>query len=264
MVLTFNRQVHILQDFTSDRERLGKRPHHAAAESGARRCTTRPSRPSGEWPRPPRRARRSSSSRTASTPRAAPRFDNLRELARRSEVPVFSLGLDSGTEAIHNACAGPGAGGGGGHGRPGGGGAVVAVVVAEGAGGGGFRVEGSAGDGRGGRGQIEGFDAKPLQELADETGGRAEIIKGLEHYTPGEELPGGRSAQEGRRVHRLDPAPSVPASATSLPTGRPDWRTIRVEVDRPEGARRDRARATSPRSDLTISRRVFAVARLSG
>jgi len=80
-----------------------------------------------------------------------------------------------------------------------------------------------------------GFDGKPLQELADETGGRAEIIKGLEHYTPGEELPGG---------DRLKKA--VESIALTLrhrylvgyepPEGKPGWRTLKIEVDRPSDA----------------------------
>jgi hypothetical protein len=79
------------------------------------------------------------------------------------------------------------------------------------------------------------FDGKDLQELADETGGRAEIIKGLEHYTPGEDLPGG---------DRLKKAVESIASTLRYrylvgyepEAGKPGWRKIRIEVDRPEGA----------------------------
>jgi hypothetical protein len=104
--------------------------------------------------------------------------------------------------------------------------------------GGGF---GGPGGGRGGpSGNRKGFDGKPLIELADETGGRAEILKGLEHYTPGsDELPGGDVLKE-----------AVESIATTLrhryllgyepPDGKRNWRTIRVEVTRTDASARAR------------------------
>jgi hypothetical protein len=95
--------------------------------------------------------------------------------------------------------------------------------------------------GRGGRGpNRKGFDGKPLIELADDTGGRAEILKGLEHYTPGsDELPGGEALRA-----------AVESIATTLrhryllgyepPAGKSKWRTIRVEVARPDATARAR------------------------
>jgi hypothetical protein len=98
--------------------------------------------------------------------------------------------------------------------------------------------------GGGGRGRSaanrKGFDGKPLIELADDTGGRAEILKGLEHYTPGsDEPPGGdvlRAAVESiastlRHRYLLGYEP---------PDGKSNWRTIRVDVARPETTARAR------------------------
>lgn len=92
----------------------------------------------------------------------------------------------------------------------------------------------------GGRGMRRGFDGQPLTELADETGGRAQILKGVEHYTPGSDDPPGSD--------RLKQA--VESIAMTLrhryllgyepPDGKPAWRTIRVEVDRPAAEARAR------------------------
>jgi hypothetical protein len=84
-----------------------------------------------------------------------------------------------------------------------------------------------------------GFDAGPLIELADETGGRAEIVKGLEHYTPGNTVAGSgqvKSAAESiamtlRHRYLLGYEP---------PDGKPGWRRIRVDVDKPSATARAR------------------------
>lgn len=233
MVLTFDRRVHILQDFTSDRELLGNvltmlQPNggtalYDAAYEAIRRVAKGPAESKAV-------VIVSDGVNTTS----GTTFDNLLTLAQKSEVPVFSIALDSGAPSRSFSHPGPwggggrppGGGGGGGGGRPGGGG-------------GGFPGGGPGGRGGGGRPPGgpggKGFDAKPLQELADETGGRAEIIKGLEHFTPGEELPGG---------DRLKKAVESIALALRYrylvgyepPEGKPGWRTVKVEVDRPEGA----------------------------
>ena len=85
----------------------------------------------------------------------------------------------------------------------------------------------------------EGFDAKPLEELADDTGGRAEIVKGLDHYTPGVEGPTSgplKAATESIALllrHRY-------LIGYEPPDGKRGWRTIRVDVDRPSTTARAR------------------------
>jgi VWFA-related protein len=163
-------------------------------------------------------------------------FDDLREFARRKEVPVFSIGLDSGrpldnlfrppgrTGPGGRPPRWPGGGGGGGRGgwpptgRPGGGGGQ-----------GGYPGAPSGGGHYGGGMPRRGFDERPLLELADDTGGRAEIVKDLQHYSPGDEVPG---------QDRLKQA--VESIAMTLrhryllgyepPDGKHGWREIEVEV----------------------------------
>jgi hypothetical protein len=84
----------------------------------------------------------------------------------------------------------------------------------------------------------KGFDARPLLELADETGGRAEILKEREHYTPDSDEPQGRLKEAVETIattlrHRYlvgyEPAQVVKG-----------WRTIKVEVERPAAEARAR------------------------
>jgi VWFA-related protein len=238
MVLTFNRQVHILQDFTSDRERLGNvftmlQPSggtalYDAAYEAIRRVAKAPAESKAV-------VLVSDGVNTES----GITFDNLLTLAQKSEVPVFSIGLDTGTSPRSMSHPRP-PGGGGGHGRPGGGGGGGGGrPPGGGGGGGGYPGGGFGGPGGGGRPPggpgRKGFDGKALQELADETGGRAEILSGLEHYTPGEDRPGGGRLKK-----------AVESIALTLryrylvgyepPEGKAGWRVIKVEVDRPEGA----------------------------
>jgi VWFA-related protein len=152
-------------------------------------------------------------------------FGELREIARRSEVPIFSLGIgDDGTFLrILGPMGGTGRGprtprgwpGGGPRGWPGGGG-----------GRGGWPGTGGGGGGRFPPSTAE-FDARPLLDLAEDTGGRAEILKGLEN--------------DHGRVDRLKEA--VESIAMTLrhrylvgyepEAGKSGWRKIKVEVDRP-------------------------------
>ena len=81
----------------------------------------------------------------------------------------------------------------------------------------------------------KGFDEKALRELAEETGGRAEIIRDIEHYAPGE--PSG-----GERLKRAIEAIALTLRHRYLvgyepPEGKAGFRKIRVEVDRPKGAK---------------------------
>jgi Ca-activated chloride channel family protein len=230
MVITFNDEVHVVQGFTADRDKLGKvldniEPFggtalYDAAFVAIRRVAKEPAESKAV-------VLVSDGVDTASKTS----FDDVREIARRSEVPVFSIGLDGGSPR-RNFVEGPGGRrpGAGGRGFPGGGrrGGMP--------GGGGW-----PGGGRGGPGaNRKGFDGKPLIELADDTGGRAEILKGLEHYTPGSDEPPGGDALRA----------AVESIATTLrhryllgyepPEGKGKWRTIRVEVARPDATARAR------------------------
>ena len=180
-------------------------------------------------------------------------FDDLREFARRKEVPVFSIGLDSGN-ALGDLFRPPSRGGPGGGrpGRPGGGGGPHGGWPGPGGGGrggwpgGGGGTGGYPGGGTGGGGggpfgtgmPRRGFDERPLLELADDTGGRAEIVRGL-HYTPGDELPGGDRLKQAvesiamtlRHRYLLGYEP---------PDGKRGWHEIKVEVTRPDTTARSR------------------------
>jgi Ca-activated chloride channel homolog len=225
LVLTFSDDVRIAQDFTSDRERLGRiidaiepaggtalydaayeairRVSSGAAESKAVVLVT-------------------DGVDTASFKS----FDRLLDLARRSEVPVFSIGLDRGTLAgASHPTSWQHHGGGGGMHMPGGSGGG-------GGGGGGGRSGGGGGSHSGGpHGPREAFDAKPLLELAEETGAHAEILKGLEHYTPDSDTPGGerlKAAVESIAItlrHRY-------LVGYEPPEGKVGFRVLKVEVDR--------------------------------
>jgi len=231
LVITFNDRVQVVQDFTSDRDQLarvldvlepsGGTALYDAAYTAIEKVATLPAESKAV-------VLVTDGVDTAS----ATSFGTLREFARRAEVPVFSIGLDAGE--VHPYQSRPPGRGGGGHGGrggwPGGGG---------GGWGGGGRGAGPGGGGRMG-GRHPSFDAKPLNELADETGGRAEIVKGLEHYTPGtDEAPGSgplKAAAESIAMtlrHRYLLGYEPPAS-------KGEWRTIHVDVDRTDATARAR------------------------
>ena len=229
LVLTFSSDLHIEQDFTSDRdllERVFSRLQPAsgtalfdAAIEAIRRVAPGPAESKAVVLVTDGMDTASQSS-----------FDELRELARRSEVPVFSLGIGSDTTfrrtfdpigGIRIPGRGPGRGPGGGW--PGGGGGWP------GGGGGGWPGGGSGGGRRGPAvpPNEADFDARPLLDLAEDTGGRAAILKGLER-------------DRGGRTDRLQEA--VESIAVTLrhrylvgyepSSGKPGWRKIKVEVDR--------------------------------
>jgi len=225
MVITFSNRVHVVQDLTSDRERLeavlenlepeGGTALYDAAYEAIKRVAAGPAETKAV-------VLVTDGVDTVSSIS----FDALREYARRAEVPVYSIGLDAPGEPRGFSRPGGHRGGGGRGGFPGGGR-------------GGFPGGGRGypGGGRGGPGGMrrEGFDAKPLTDLADDTGGRAQIIKGLEHYTPDSDTPGSgklKAAVESiaatlrhRYLIGYDPI-----------EGKPGWRTIHVDVDRPRDA----------------------------
>jgi VWFA-related protein len=244
MVITFNDRARVIQDFTSDRDLLarvldrlepfGATTLYDAVSLALQRVAKGPAESKAV-------VLVSDGVDTAS----AMTFEDLRELARRSEVPVFSIGLDSGPAPRNFSRPpghrGPGGGGygvpGGGHGGPGGGGGRGGWP----GGGGGSPGGQGAPWGQGGyHHSREGFDARPLTELADDTGGRAEILKEIEHYTPGTDEAPGSALLKGavetiamilRHRYLLGYEP---------PDGKAAWRTIRVEVDRPSATARSR------------------------
>jgi VWFA-related protein len=233
LVMTFSDRLRIAQDFTSDRKKLmrvldnlepdGGTALYDAAFEAIRRV--------GQGPAESKAVVLVTDGVDTSSSVA---FKDVKELARRREVPVFSIGLDSGSEKRGDSFS-P-------HHRPGGGGGFPPG----GGGGGRGGFPGGSGGGRppmggrpGGGGSRRGFDDKPLTELADETGGRAEIVKGLAHYTPDSDVPGNdelKAAVETIAVilrHRY-------LLGYEPPDGKSGWREIRVDVDRPDVVARTR------------------------
>jgi len=225
MVITFSGAVHVDQDFTSDRELLERvfsrlRPDQGtslydAAIEAIRRVAPGPAES---------KAVVLVTDGVDTSSRAT--FGELREIARRSEVPIFSLGVgdDGSFMRILGPLGGIGTGRGprnprgwpgrGPRGWPGGGG------------GGGWPGTGGGG-GRFPPSSTAEFDARPLLDLAEDTGGRDEILKGLEN--------------DHGRVDRLKEA--VESIAMTLrhrylvgyepEAGKSGWRKIKVDVDRP-------------------------------
>jgi VWFA-related protein len=231
LVMTFSDRLRIAQDFTSDRKKLmrvldnlepdGGTALYDAAFEAIRRV--------GQGPAESKAVVLVTDGVDTSSSVA---FKDVKELARRREVPVFSIGLDSGNEKRGDSFPPRHRGPGGGGGFPPGGGGRGGFP-----GGGGGRPP--MGGPPGGGGSRRGFDDKPLVELADETGGRAEIVKGVAHYTPDSEIPGSDQLKEAvetiavtlRHRYLLGYEP---------PDGKSGWREIRVDVDRPDVVARTR------------------------
>jgi VWFA-related protein len=231
MVITFSGTMYVEQDFTSDRELLERvfsrlRPDQGTALYDAAREALRRVAPG------PAESKAvvlvTDGVDTASTAT----FDELRELARRSEVPVFSIaiGAEGGLRNVFRPGTtvgrprGPGRGG-----WPGGGGRGGWPGRGW-PGGGGRGWPGGGGPGRlpGGApiGAEPEFDARPLLDLAEDTGGRVEILKGLEREQGGGRL---KEAVESIAVtlrHRY-------LVGYEPEAGKRGWRKIRVDVDRP-------------------------------
>jgi VWFA-related protein len=220
LVLTFSSDLHIAQDFTSDRDQLeqvfsrlqpasGTALYDAAMEA-IRRVAPGPAESKAVVLVTDGMDTSSDAS-----------FEELRELARRSEVPIFSLGI--GGEGSFRRTFDPGGGiripgrgprtpggwPGGGGGWPGGG-----------------WPRGGGRRGPAGAAEMD-FDARPLLDLAEDTGGRAAILKGLER-------------ERGSKIDSLQEA--VESIAVTLrhrylvgyepASGKAGWRRIKVEVDR--------------------------------
>jgi VWFA-related protein len=227
LVLAFNDHVDVLQDFTSDRGRLARvldelQPAGATALFDATKEAIERVAPGASESKAVVLVTDGMDTVSATS------WGELRELARRSEVPVFSIGLGS-DFTFRSIFSGPGGGIGGripgrGPGRgprgwpPGGG-----VGGWPGGGGGGW----PRGPVPGQSGTTPDFDASVLLDLADETGARAEILKGLD--------------RDRGNVDRLKDA--VESIAMTLrhrylvgydpASGKRGWRKIKVEVDRP-------------------------------
>jgi VWFA-related protein len=238
LVITFDDHVRVVQDFTSDRELLrrvldelepsGGTALYDAAFTAIQKVAAGPAESKAV-------VLVTDGVDTASSTS----FGELRELARRSEVPVFSIGLDA--ERPRQAFSPRGGRGGGGRGGwPGGGGRGGWPGGMGGGWPGGGGRGGGPGGGRGGGMHPASFDARPLTDLADDTGARAEIVKGLEHYTPGSDEPPGseklKAAVESIAMvlrHRYLLGYEPPGSGRQ-------WRTIRVDVDRRDAVARAR------------------------
>lgn len=227
MVITFSGTLHVDQDFTSDRERLERvfsrlRADQAtalydAAMEAIRRVAPGPAES---------KAVVIVTDGVDTASRAT--FAELRELARRSEVPVFSIGIGGESTGLRRMIGSPG--GRTDRPRPPIGGRDWPGGRRPGGGGGGRPWPGVPGNGAppGGFGHPEPeFDARPLRDLAEDTGGRAEILKGLQgRHAPDSPL---KSAVESIAVtlrHRY-------LVGYEPESGKRGWRTIRVEVDRP-------------------------------
>jgi VWFA-related protein len=225
MVITFAADVRIDQEFTADREELERVFSRLQAADGTalydatleaiRRVASGPAESKAV-------VLVTDGIDTAS--RAS--FDDVLEIARRSEVPVFSIGLggDGGLGGFFRSLGGSGGGvgvPGRGPGRwprgPGGRGGWP-----PGGGGGG----GTFGGGRGNFGGQE-LDARVLLDLADETGGRAEILKSLD-----------RDALRSGRIKLAAESIAMTLRHRYLvgyePAGsKRGWRKIKVDVERP-------------------------------
>jgi len=218
LVLTFSADLHVEQDFTSDRELLervfarlhpasGTALYDAAIEAIGRVA---------EGPAESKAVVLVTDGKDTAS-RAS--FEELREVARRSEVPVFSLGI--GGDTTFRRMFDPGGG-------------IRIPGIPRGPGRGprlpGGWPGGGGGGWPGGRGQGNpaepDFDARPLMDLAEDTGGRATILKGLERDRGGRDRL--QEAVETIAVtlrHRYLVGYEPPAS-------KPGWRKIKVDVDR--------------------------------
>lgn len=232
MVLTFSGVSHVDQDFTSDRERLERvfsrlQPDQGTALYDAAAEAIRRVAPGAAESKAVVLVSDGVDTASMAT------FEELRELARRSEVPVFSIAIggDAGLLKKFRPKTGigrprepgrggwPGDGGRGGwpgRGWPGGGGRGWP------GGGGGGRLPGGAPIGVA---EPE-FDARPLLDLAADTGGRVAVLKGLEREHGGGRL---KEAVESIAVtlrHRY-------LVGYEPEGGKRGWRNIQVDVDRP-------------------------------
>jgi len=121
LVITFNAHVYVVQDFTSDRDLLG-RVLDALEAGGGTALYDATFEAIRRVSRGPAESKAVVLVTDGVDTSSVTSFDALRELARRSEVPVFSIGLDSGdVRTPFRLMNHPGGIGGGPRGWPGGG-----------------------------------------------------------------------------------------------------------------------------------------------
>jgi VWFA-related protein len=224
LVITFNYHVDVVQDFTSDRRQLSRvlaalQPAGATALYDAAAAAIERVAPG------PAESKAVVLVTDGVDTASSTSFGELREMARRSEVPIFSIAIgdEVGLRSMINSIGRLGPRRPRGGGWPGGRGPGGRGGWPGGWPGGGF----PGGPGGSGGSPVPEFDARPLMDLAEETGGRAEVLKGLNRDT-GE-------------VDRLKEA--VESIAVTLRhrylvgyepgAGKRGWRKIRVDVDRP-------------------------------
>jgi VWFA-related protein len=209
LVMTFSGAPDVVQDFTSDRGQLGRvfaalQPRgstalYDAVVEGAQRVAGEPAESKAV-------VVVTDGMDTAS--RAS--FQDAREAARRAEVPVYSIGI----------------------GHQGGLGALLSLI-------GSIQIHPyrSRYPGQGWPTGERDLDARPLLDLADETGGRAEILKGLDQRKAGKTNRLREAAESialSLRYRYL--LAYEPAEASD----RGGWRKIKVEVGRPSAVVRAR------------------------
>jgi VWFA-related protein len=220
MVMTFSADVNVDQEFTSDRDLLERvfarlQPAQGTALFDAVIAALRRVAPA------PAESKAIVVVSDGVDTASSFSFAEVREVARRSEVPIFSIGIDSagglGRMPRFPVGRGPVIGPGRGPRRPGRPGGWP---------GGGVPDPSWPGGGMG-RLRDADFDARPLLDLADDTGGRAEILKGLEN-------------DHGSRDRLKEAVESIAVTLRHRylvgyePEGNKEgWRKIRVEVTRP-------------------------------
>lgn len=205
LVLMFSDDVRVVQDFTSDRRRVGRIIESLTPQGGTALYDAVIEAVRRVAPAPAESKAVVLVTDGKDTSSLAS-FGDAREAARRAEVPVYSIGIGHEEGGLLGALgrgfpggiSGPGHGGHGGHGGP---------------------VMGGGSD----------FDARPLLDLAEETGAQAQILRDAEHHHTGNidkiKEAAESIAQALRYRYLLAYEPDV--------TGKRGFRKIQVKVDRP-------------------------------
>ena len=202
LVLTFNDEVRVVQDFTSDRRRVRRILDSLSPQGGTalRDAVIEAIQRVADAPAESKAVVLITDGVDTAS-RAS--FKDAREAARRAEVPVYSIGIGHESEGLRIL-----------------GGLVLGLP-------GGRGGHGGHGGGAGGGGAD--FDARPLLDLAEETGAQAQILRDAEHHHTG-------------KVDKIKEAAEAIALALRYryllayepdAVGKGGWRRIQVKVDRP-------------------------------